>query len=177
MAYFIPTLGPLYPLPKYDTLLLSPKNKFLFSNYKLGTTNGCSGIHSIKFFYFKIDTIMHMKFGVSQQCNLVFKKWANTCLFCLFSFISNTNFKEKTVDFRRIRTCIIRVAGERPWMKYCLLFCTISKWSSLFLLDRHQTASCAWCLSLVIDERFGEAPDESAPKTMYKASRVKCSPL
>ena len=33
-------------------------------------------------------------------------------LFCLLSFESNTNFKEKTIDFSGIRTQIVRVEGQ-----------------------------------------------------------------
>ena len=32
--------------------------------------------------------------------------------FCLFSFFSNTNYTEKTVDFSRIKTRIVGVEGK-----------------------------------------------------------------
>ena len=66
------------------------------------------------------------------------KKWAKSASFCLFSFFSNTNLREKNVVVRGIRTRIVRIEGERAdhlttttalaWL--VLAKYLISEWSS-----------------------------------------------
>ena len=49
-----------------------------------------------------------------KYCKYFFLKWVDPGLFCLFSFISNTNFTEKTVGVSGIRTCWSRRRTRWP---------------------------------------------------------------